>query len=117
MTSTDDQDIPEPMREQLGVGVRGKYTKHFAESNNVGADQQSIGRIVGQRKEREIGPHASGESLHEGALFGESLQALGASFRFPRGVFRYKTHEDADRHWLECVVDGVVATQERRRGQ
>jgi hypothetical protein len=111
-----DKDIPELKREQLGVGVRGKYAKNFAEGNNVADDQQPIGRIVGNRKEREISLHASGELLREGALFNMSLQKLGASFRFPRGVFRYKTHEDADRHWLECVVDGVVATQEKRRG-
>lgn len=80
-------------------------------------NQQPIGRIVGKRKEREISLHASGELLREGALFSMSMQAFGASFRFPQGVYRYKTHEDADHHWLECVVDGVVATQERRRGR
>lgn len=30
-----DQDIPELKREQLGVGVRGKYFKQFAENSNV----------------------------------------------------------------------------------
>lgn len=64
----------------------------------------------------EISLHASGELLREGVLFNESLQAFGAFFRFPRGVFRYKTHEEADRHWLECIVDGIVATQKKRRG-
>jgi hypothetical protein len=112
-----DQDIPELKREQLGVGVRGKYAKHFAEGNNAVVDQQPIGRIVGNRKEQQISLHASGELLREGTLFNMSLQKLGASFRFPRGVFRYKTHEDADRHWLECVVDGIVATQKKRCGQ
>ena len=30
-----DQDISELKREQLGVGVRGKYVKHFMQGSNV----------------------------------------------------------------------------------
>ena len=30
-----DQDIPELKREQLGVGVRGQYFKHFTQGSNV----------------------------------------------------------------------------------
>jgi hypothetical protein len=30
-TTKSDQDIPEMKREQLGVGVRGKYLKHFTQ--------------------------------------------------------------------------------------
>ena len=30
-----DQDIPVLKREQLGVGVRGKYFKHFTQGSNV----------------------------------------------------------------------------------
>jgi len=34
-TKTDDQDIPELKREQLGRGVRGKYFKKFTQGSNV----------------------------------------------------------------------------------
>ncbi len=34
-TARDDQDIPEFKREQLGVGVRGKYLRRFVENSNV----------------------------------------------------------------------------------
>ncbi len=34
-TKTDDQDIPELKREELGVGVRGKYHKKFMQGSNV----------------------------------------------------------------------------------
>ncbi|MGA9665489.1 MAG: hypothetical protein WBQ69_03450 [Gallionella sp.] len=34
-TSKDDQDIPEYKREQLGVGVRGKYYKQFMQGSNL----------------------------------------------------------------------------------
>lgn len=41
-TSKDDQDIPEYKREQLGVGVRGKYHKQFTQCSNVVALQPEI---------------------------------------------------------------------------
>jgi hypothetical protein len=31
-------------------------------------------------------------------------------------VFRYRTHEEADRHMSECVVDSMVAVQKSRHG-
>jgi hypothetical protein len=34
-TKTDDLDIPEYTREQLGKGVRGKYYKRFTRGSNV----------------------------------------------------------------------------------
>lgn len=34
-TSKADQDIPELKRDQLGVGVRGKYYKQFSQASNV----------------------------------------------------------------------------------
>ena len=34
-TSKADHAIPELTREQLGVGVRGKYLKHFTQGSNV----------------------------------------------------------------------------------
>ncbi|MFI4940922.1 MAG: hypothetical protein ACHP7O_11365 [Burkholderiales bacterium] len=41
-TSKADQDIPELKREQLGVGVRGKYLKHFTQGSNVVVLQPEI---------------------------------------------------------------------------
>jgi hypothetical protein len=37
-----DQDIPELKREQLGVGVRGKYLKRFVQGSNVVVLQPEI---------------------------------------------------------------------------
>ena len=34
-TTTDEQEIPELRREQLGRGVRGKYFKRFTQGSNV----------------------------------------------------------------------------------
>lgn len=41
-TSKNDQDIPELKREQLGVGVRGKYHKQFLQGSNVVVLQPEI---------------------------------------------------------------------------
>lgn len=41
-TSKDDLDIPEYKREQLGVGVRGKYHKQFTQGSNVVVLQPEI---------------------------------------------------------------------------
>ena len=73
-------------------------------------------KIIGKRKERKISFHADGALLREGAIFNTELQKLQSTFRFPRGVYRYKTHEDADRHMMECVVDSMVAILKSRNG-
>ena len=41
-TSKDDPDIPELKREQLGVGVRGKYYNQFMQGSNVVVLQPEI---------------------------------------------------------------------------
>ena len=41
-TTKADQDIPELKREQLGVGVRGKYFKPFSQGSNVVVLQPEI---------------------------------------------------------------------------
>ena len=41
-TKTADLDIPEIRREQLGVGMRGKYLKHFLQGSNVVVLQPEI---------------------------------------------------------------------------
>lgn len=73
-------------------------------------------KIVGKRRERGITFHADGALLREGAVFNTELQKMQSTFRFPRGVFRYKTHEEADRHMMECVVNTMVAIQKIRHG-
>jgi hypothetical protein len=73
-------------------------------------------KIIGRRKQRDITFHADGALLREGALFNTEMQKIQSTFHFPRGVFRYKSHEDADRHMMECVVNSMVAIQKTRHG-
>ena len=65
-------------------------------------------RTVGQRRERPIGLHASGTLLTEGARFNDEMHRLptGNTTFIPKGVYRFKTHEDANQHQLDCLAKG-----------
>ena len=65
-------------------------------------------RTVGNRKEPVIEFHASSEKLIEGALFNDETHKLarGSMSIFPKGVYHYKTHEEANRHWeQQCAAE------------
>jgi hypothetical protein len=67
-------------------------------------------RTVGHRKERPISFSASAAILAEGARFNDEIHRLptGKSTFIPKGVFRFKTHEDANRQQLDCLVEGMA---------
>lgn len=67
-------------------------------------------RTVGQRKIREISLHASSTLLREGAMFNDEIHQLptGKTTFFPKGVYRYSSHEQANTHWMECVINGIA---------
>jgi hypothetical protein len=56
-------------------------------------------RTVGRRKECPVTFSASAELLAEGARFNDEIHGLptGKTTRIPKGVFRFRTHEEADR--------------------
>ncbi len=74
-------------------------------------------RTIGHRKERPISFSASAALLAEGARFNDEIHRLptGKSTFIPKGVFRFKTHEDANRHQADCLVRGMVAAALARR--
>jgi hypothetical protein len=55
--------------------------------------------------------------LAEGARFNDEIHRLptGKSTFIPKGVFRFKTHEDANRHQLDCLVEGMADAALARR--
>ena len=65
---------------------------------------------VGQRKERPIGLFASGTLLAEGARFNDEMHRLptGDMTFIPKGVYRFKTHEEACQHQLDCLAKGMA---------
>jgi hypothetical protein len=74
-------------------------------------------RTVGTHKERELSLHARGDLLKEGAQFNTEIQKLSASLRIPTGIYHYRSHQEADRHWMECIVATVVSVQDARHGR
>lgn len=73
-------------------------------------------RVIGLRKERPITFAASGESLAEGARFNDEIHKLpsGGTTCIPKGVFRFKSHKEANEHWLTCVSNAVAKTTMER---
>ncbi|MBN8436477.1 MAG: hypothetical protein V5B31_07675 [Candidatus Accumulibacter propinquus] len=74
-------------------------------------------RTVGHRKERPISFSASAALLAEGARFNDEIHRLptGRSTFIPKGVFRFKTHADANRQQLDCLVEGMAEAALARR--
>lgn len=66
-------------------------------------------KTVGTRKQPELALRPSGELLKAGALFNESVARLAPSTFIPKGVYRFKTHEEANRHERECIARGMAA--------
>jgi hypothetical protein len=69
--STVEQDIPELKREQLGVGVRGKYLKHFVQGSNVVVLQPEIQKAFPTSE-------AVNKALASMLAFAQDTQALAA---------------------------------------
>lgn len=70
----------------------------------------NIMRTIGYRKERPLSFFASAVLLVEGARFNDDMHRFptgNASF-IPKGVFRFMTHEEANRHQLDCLVQGMA---------
>lgn len=67
-------------------------------------------RTVGHRQEGPITFSASAEQLVAGARFNEEIHRLptGHTTHIPKGVYRFKSLEDADRHQQDCLVDGMA---------
>jgi hypothetical protein len=64
-------------------------------------------RRVGLRREPAIAKQASGLLLIEGARFNESIAHLARTAFVPKRVFRYKSHDEANSHAVDCLVRGM----------
>jgi hypothetical protein len=71
-------------------------------------------KIVGRRSEPELSQVADGRLLAQGARFAESFAPLVQSTFIPRGVYRFASHEAANRHQLDCLARGMALLAARR---
>lgn len=71
-------------------------------------------RRIGQRLDPVLSEQPSAQGLIEGVQFSAALHAL-ASVGFPKGVYRYRSHEDANRHEEACLAQAMATLVQQRR--
>lgn len=75
-------------------------------------------RIIGRRREAPLSFSASGELLAQGARFNDDLRGLptGDAAFIPKGLYRFRTHEEASAHAQKFLVARMarIAAQRAR---
>jgi hypothetical protein len=70
---------------------------------------------VGKRKECPLTLEANGAALASSVAFSADLTELaGGRVMFPKGVFRYKSHEEANAHEAACLAEGMARLAKER---
>ena len=72
-------------------------------------------KTIGSRHQAPLTERASGDSLAAGARFSESIAHLAKTTFIPKGVYRFKTHEAANKHQQDCLASGMGMLAARRR--
>lgn len=62
---------------------------------------------VGHRRERPMAMQGDGALLAEGARFSETIAHLANSTFIPKGVYRFRSHADANRQQEDCLAQGM----------
>jgi hypothetical protein len=73
-------------------------------------------KVIGRRVEAPLSFRASGELLAQGARFNDDLRGLptGDAAYIPKGLYRFRTHEEADAHAQKCLADLMARLAARR---
>ena len=71
-------------------------------------------RLVGLRHESLPTLDACGRQLAAAARFSETLSAFAPGAFFPKGLYRYPSHERANQHEQECLVRAVALLAQQR---
>jgi hypothetical protein len=78
--------------------------------------ENDIMRTIGHRREHPITFSASAALLKEGARFNDEIHRLPTGNRtfIPKGVYRFKSFEEANRQDLDCLVEGMAQMARER---
>ncbi|OGR93771.1 MAG: hypothetical protein A2V88_05070 [Elusimicrobia bacterium RBG_16_66_12] len=73
-------------------------------------------RIIGRRREAPLSFSASGELLAQGARFNDDLRGLptGDAAFIPKGLYHFRTHEEAAAHAQKFLVERMAKIAARR---
>ena len=76
-------------------------------------------RVVGTKKERTITFSPSAEALKEAERFANGMRRLAPSPGYiPKGVYLFRSHEEANAFDLECLAKKMAkVAMERRHGK
>ncbi|MEX2197298.1 MAG: hypothetical protein WD886_00695 [Burkholderiales bacterium] len=67
-------------------------------------------RIVGDRIEKPLSLRPTAELLEEGLRFIAQSPAFGESSTYiPKGIYRFRTHAEAEEQRIACLVRGLAA--------
>lgn len=86
-------------------------SRHLAKRQSE--DLETMVRKIGHRQLPPVVETPSGDALARAALLSEAAAALGTT-GFPKGVYRYATHEAANRHQEECLAKAMASLAARR---
>lgn len=64
-------------------------------------------RTVGHRREPSLALRGTGTLLAEGARFSETIAHLAKSTFIPKGVYRFRSHKDANTQQEDSLVRGM----------
>lgn len=71
-------------------------------------------KIIGKRRiGKQITFEARGDYLKDIGVWNDTI--IGIRF-FPKGVFRYKTHEEAAEHYLSCKANKIAKNELEKYG-
>jgi hypothetical protein len=74
-------------------------------------------RIVGDRVQKPLALRPTAERLEAGMRFVAEMAALGnASTFIPKGVYRFRTHAEAEEQRIACLARGMAARAAAARG-
>jgi hypothetical protein len=62
---------------------------------------------VGHRRERPIARQGDGMLLAEGVRFSETIAHLAKSTFIPKGVYRFRSHLEANTQQVDCLAKGM----------
>lgn len=81
------------------------------------SNNDSIKRTVGKKIAQPIAFDASTELLLKGVKFNEEMQkAFGIRhIGVQKGVYRFKSHDEANQHLEECIANNMARLAELRK--
>lgn len=71
-------------------------------------------RRIGLRREPKMVQLPSGFLLAEGARLNELVSWFAPTTFVPKGLYRFRSHEEANRHEQDCLARGMAVLAKRR---